>query len=110
MSTNPTGTRQDRTAELVANLMDGDRVVLICDIHHYTPGGENLPGEGCQKCIMCYYVWMFANTPKEKQREDFERFEGLIHAMCELDDEGKFDISLRRHPILTIEKDALPDA
>lgn len=102
--------RPDKTAEVVAHLLDGDKVALICSLHNYTPGGEPRRHTGCVQCIMCDFVYMFANTPVEKQKEDLDRFEALIHALCELEDEGKLDVNIQRHPTLTIEKDALPDA
>lgn len=102
-------TRTDRTAEVVAHLVEGDKVNLVCDLHMYTPGGDMRHHTGCSKCIMCDFVYMFANTPREKQKEEFEKFEALIHAMCELDSEGKLDINIQRFPTMSIEKDALPD-
>lgn len=105
---NPTS--RDRTAEVAAHLVDGDKLTLMCSMHNYTPGGTPRRHTGCSQCIMCDYVYMFANTPRDKQKEEFEKFEALIHALVELDNEGRLDINIQRHPTLTIEKDALPDA
>lgn len=100
---------KDRTAELVSNLLSGDKVSLICSVHNYTPGSAPRTHRGCPQCIMCDYVFMFANTPKDRQREALDQFEALIHGLCELEDEGKLDVNIQRHPTMTIERDALPD-
>lgn len=83
--------------------------MLECEIHHYVPGRDVRRHTGCKQCIMADYVKMFAETPPELRAERLDQFEALIHTMCELEDEGKLDITLQRHPTIQIEKDALPD-
>lgn len=53
---------------------------------------------------MADYVWMFATMAPERRAEALEEFEGLVHALCELEDEGKLDISLQRHGTVTVER------
>ena len=94
----------------LADVLDPNKVQLMCEIHNYVPGRDIRKHTGCAKCIMADYVKMFAETPPELRQERLEQFEALVHTMCELEDQGKLDIKLDRHPGLVIEKDALPDA
>lgn len=91
-------------------VMDPNKVTLTCGVHNYVPGRDIRKNLGCAQCIMADFVYMFARVPREKQMEELEKFEALIHTMCELEDTGKLDINIQRHPTLEIEKDALPDA
>lgn len=106
----PTPTSKILSDQTVMNALDPKKVVLTCGLHNYVPGRDVRRHTGCAKCIMCDFVYMFARVPPERQREELDRFEGLIRSMCELDSEGKLDISIQRHPTISIEKDALPDA
>ena len=97
------------SAVRLAEVLDPKKVIITCEIHHYVPGRDVRRHLGCKQCIMADYVKMFAETPPELREERLDQFEGLIHTLCELDDEGKFDLKLDRHPQLVIEKDAWPD-
>jgi len=93
----------------LADILDPNKVVLTCEIHHYVPGRDIRKHTGCKQCIMADFIAMFAQTPPELRQERLDQFEALIHTMCELDDQGKLDVTLQRHPTLIIEKDAIPD-
>jgi hypothetical protein len=93
----------------LADVLDPRKVILECEVHHYVPGRDIRKHTGCKQCIMADYVKMFAETPPELRAERLDQFEALIHTMCELEDEGKLDITLQRHPTIQIEKDAIPD-
>lgn len=99
-----------KSAAYLNDVLDPNKVILTCEIHHYVPGREVRKNLGCKQCIMADYVKMFAETPPELRQERLDQFEALIQTMCELDDKGKLDITLQRHPTITIEKDAWPDA
>jgi len=78
--------------------LDPNKVTLVCSVHsEFT--------SGCSQCNMVNLVRMVARAPAGKQLEEFEKLEALIHAMCELEDEGKLDVNLQRHPTITIERD-----
>jgi len=91
------------------DVLDPRKVQLMCKVHNYVPGRDVRKHLGCVQCITADYVKMFAETPPELRQERLDQFEALIHTMCELDDQGKLDVTLQRHPTLIIEKDAIPD-
>ena len=94
----------------ISDVLDPNKVQLTCEIHNYVPGRDIRKHIGCAKCIMADYVKMFAEMPADVRQERLDQFEALVRTMCELEDQGKLDISIPRHPELHIEKDALPDA
>ena len=85
-----------------------DPITLLCEVHNYSPGGAPRLHMDCKQCILVDFIYMIAKLPKEQQMEKFEEFEAIVTAMCELEDEGQLDISLMRHPIVTIERDVDP--
>lgn len=90
---------------LVSEILDPQKVTLVCGKHNHVAGGVRRH-TGCSRCIMVDFVAMFAKTPPEKRQEALDQFEALVHAMCEADDEGTFDINIYKHPTVVIEKDA----
>lgn len=74
--------------------LDPDKIKLVCSAHSAFTFG-------CAQCNMVNFVTMIARS--KNPREDFERLEALVHAMCELEDDGKLDIQLQRHPTITVE-------
>lgn len=100
--TNPTVKVRD--PRVLGELLKGDKVKLVCEIHNYVAGGVPRKHTGCQKCIMVDFIAMIAKVPPAQQLEEWEKFEGIVRAMCELEDEGNLDINLTQHPEITIER------
>lgn len=94
---------------LLNDVLDPDKIQLVCQQHNYVAGGTARRHTGCVKCITVDYIYMFAKTPPELRQERLDQFEALIHTMCELEEQGKLNIDISRHPAIHIEKDALPD-
>jgi len=90
-------------------ILDPNKVQVICEIHNYLPGRDIRRHVGCANCIKADFIKMFAETPPELRAERLDQFEALIQTLCELEDKGKLDITLQRHPTIQIEKDALPE-
>lgn len=57
---------------------------------------------------MADYIHMFATMAPERRAEALDEFEGLVHALCELEDEGKLDIKVNRGQQISVERD-IPD-
>ena len=88
--------------EVLRDLFDKDKINLVCEKHNYVAGGYR-KHTGCQRCIFVDFIALIARTPKDKQHEALEQFEGLVHAMCELEDKGKLSVNLQRHPTIHVE-------
>lgn len=101
--------RHYKNAKLLTEVLDKNKVMLTCSIHNYVAGRDIRRHTGCKQCIMADYIKMFAEMPPEVRQERLDQFEGLVHAMCELEDAGKLDMHVNRQPIIEVEKDALPD-
>jgi hypothetical protein len=96
-------TKKAVNSQLLAEVLDPNKVTLVCEIHNYVAGSGARRNLGCKKCIMVDYIYMIAKTPPEKRAETLDRFEALVKAMCELEDEGQLDVQIYDRPQIEIE-------
>lgn len=101
---NPTTKRTISDAH-IAQSLDPNKTTLICGIHKYTAGDTLHRGVGCKDCNMVDFMTMFAKMDPARRAEKLDEFEGLIHALCELEDKGELDINVFQRPIITFEKE-----
>ena len=94
-----------RTPEsVISDAYEGERVTLHCAKHHYFGEGDQTPTVGCKECAQVQLMLIFCRKKGDKQAA-LDELEALIHALCELDDEGSFDYT----PDLHIHTETLKD-
>jgi hypothetical protein len=90
--------------QLLNDVLDPERIVLICDKHFYY--GNGAPTQGCSGCWSVYFTHVIANTPPHKRDERLDQLEALVNHLAEAADKGEFDISLYKYPKVTVEHEA----
>lgn len=85
--------------------MDPNKITLICGKHKYTAGDTGHRGVACADCNRVDFITMFARMDPAIRAEKLDEFEGLVHAMCEMEGAGELDINVYQHPIITFEKE-----
>lgn len=98
-------TKRTLSDEHVAQVLDPNKITLICGKHKYTAGDTAHRGVMCADCNRVDFITMFARMDPKIRAEKLDEFEGIVHAMCELEDEGKLDINIYQRPIITFEKE-----
>jgi len=76
---------------------------IKCPIHNYFGIGQSTtPTQGCVLCAKVQILTILV-TKKGDMNENLSQLESILHAACELSEEGKFDY-LPSKPKFTIEK------
>ena len=89
---------------LFKELLDGNRVTLICGPHQYI--GDGPPSQlKCKDCWYIYFYLMYAKTPPHKRAESLDQWEKAIRDNCQQEDEGTFDFQPYDHPRVIIEEE-----
>lgn len=96
-------TKKYGNSALLNEVLDPNKVTLVCEVHNYVAGSGVRRNMGCKKCIMVDYIYMFAKTPPEKRAEALDKFEGLVRAMCELEEKGELKVNIYDKPEIQIE-------
>jgi len=95
-----------RSDELIKTYSE-PRVINECALHQYSGlGSKKPPSFGCKICNeITFFTILARKSSKGFNHAALDELEAMIHAMCELEDEGSFDFKVEA-PKFNIEKDA----
>lgn len=96
-------------AQLILNeILDPQKVRLICDEHGYVAGSDLAKpfyNHHCKKCIMVDLIFAFANMPAGNRLERLDQLEAALRVSCELEEKGLLDIQFFERPLIEIIKE-----
>src|SRR5579859_1660545 len=100
----------DRSDVILGDFKSETRVVQECKFHGYTGlGSKKKPEYGCEICNFLTFFTLLARKSKTSlNKEALDELEAYITALCELEDEGKFDWVVDT-PEFDIQKNATKD-
>lgn len=87
--------------QMIAEAFDPNKVTLICKRHMYA--GQGMPTADCKDCSQVWWMNWAAKLPAHKRSEIIEEVHRLVKMAIELEQKGKFDVDLFRHPEVEIE-------
>ena len=99
--------QQDKE-KLLSEVMDPEKVVLVCGEHRYTynPRSNRPPVWNCPQCWKVQFIGLLANTPPNKRDEVLEMLEYSVHKLVEAAEKGQIDkIKLYKHPKVTVTRE-----
>lgn len=93
--------------QLIADVMDPERVVLMCSKHGFVADGHagSVPTPGCKDCHQAHWTHIIGKVPPHKRREVVENMIEVAMDLIQAVKEGKAVPQFYRHPRVTIEKD-----
>ena len=98
---------QAEREKLLGDVMDKDKVTLVCGIHKRAYGDKRPPVFKCKQCQMVELLGLFANTPKERHLELLEAIEHMTAELIQAEREGRIDVAkLLKHPKISITREA----
>lgn len=89
---------------LLSEVTDPNKVVLICERHHYIADGPPVV-TNCKDCWMVYYTKLYAQTPPSKREESLDLWEKTVRDACQMEDAGTFDFKVFDRPIIKTERE-----
>jgi hypothetical protein len=94
--------------QLIREVCDPNKVILICGKHGYAAGGSKPPTYGCKQCWQAYLVHQYAKCPPAQREQKLEELETIIRHLAEDCQRGEMNFQLHDSPELKYEKD-VPD-
>lgn len=94
---------------LLSELVDTQRVQLVCSKHHYVAGGNKPATPGCKECMQCFWMYVIAKTPPHKRQEKVERLIEIVRKLNLAVERGEFKRPLDRRFKVNYEKDGIKD-
>ena len=88
----------------LAEALDPNKATLICEKHFYI--GDGPATDGCSSCFMVKLVRWYGALPPHLREQELDKLERTLNVMAELEDKGKFNVSLFKHPVIEIERDS----
>ena len=93
---------QAEREQLLAEVLDPNRIILICERHFYI--GDGPPTAGCSGCWSVYFTQLLAKTPPHLRDEQLDQLEALVNHMVESEEKGEAPISLYKYPKVEVER------
>lgn len=92
--------------KLLSEVLDKDKVTLVCGIHKRGYGDKRPPVFRCKQCMMVEFLGLLVNTPEEKRLELVDAIEHMVGELVQADKEGRIDRhKLFSHPKITIQRE-----
>jgi hypothetical protein len=108
-------TQKDRE-QLESEHLDPRRINICCALHqYYGPyardnnfNGARVvpirfrehPALGCAQCIKVYYIYDVLSVPPSQRAQRLEELEEVLHKLIEKEEQGTFDFTAYRHPVI----------
>lgn len=95
---------------IAAEVLDPNKVALVCGIHNYTPIGSNgmpIPPatQGCKNCWQAYFTASLAQTPPHLREQRLGEWEKTIKDAVQYIESGKeWDFVPYTRPHIEVEK------
>lgn len=95
---------------IAAEVLDPNKVTLICGLHNYTPiGSSGMPvppaTHGCKNCWQAYYTTTLAQTPPHLREQRLEEWEKTVRDAVQYVESGKeWDFVPYARPHIKVEK------
>lgn len=97
-------------AALLDEVLDKDKVQLLCGEHSYVASQTPPQPSGCKNCWEAYYWYMIASTPPHLRQQRLGELERAVRNANQMYERGEFDFQPLDHAIISTEKDALDDS
>jgi hypothetical protein len=98
------GLEQRIKSQLLEEVLDPQKVTLLCGDHNYVSGSVVPPTAGCSKCWLVYFVTEVGKTPPDKRHDKVEMLEQMVRHMIESEKTGD-NMKLFEHPEVKVERE-----
>lgn len=95
---------------LFTDIMDPDKVQLVCGRHNYIASEKPPQPNGCKNCWEVWWWRKIATTPAGERLERLEQAMSMVRHANESFERGEFDFEPLDRAVATYEKDKEPDA
>jgi hypothetical protein len=82
---------------ILADVMDTNRVQLVCGTHNYIAQEKPPTSTGCKQCWQAWWTHKIATTPAHLREERLEAATVMLRHANEAYERGEFDLSLFDH-------------
>lgn len=103
----PKLTRYDekQRRDILSEVMDSEKIQLLCGRHSYLAGEKPPTSTGCKECWQAWYMHKIATTPPHLRQERLEMMERMIHDAVKDVEAGRWDFSPLDHPEVDFSKE-----
>lgn len=95
---------EQQEERILNEVLDPNKIMLVCSTHMYTPGGKSSPAPGCPNCVKAMFIYQLAHTSPEMRQLKLDALESIVNHMVEDEAKGVKLPKFYAHPQVHVEK------